>query len=108
LDEFLGGADLFFEFCQFFLQETESVHVAGYISFDIKSCLLLVEGLALLSDVGFQRSLGAACFYSLFYFLHFYPEEWEIAGWLEIDLQRLRELGFYLLEDILYFAGVIN
>ena len=35
LDELLGGTNLFFEFCQFFLQEVESVHVGRHVSFDI-------------------------------------------------------------------------
>ena len=35
LDEFFGGADLLFEFRQFFLQEVESVHVGRHVSFDI-------------------------------------------------------------------------
>ena len=35
LDEFLGGMNLLFEFCQFFLQEVESVHVGRHVSFDI-------------------------------------------------------------------------
>jgi len=35
LDEFLGGADFFFEFHQFFPQEVESVHVGRHVSFDI-------------------------------------------------------------------------
>ena len=43
-----------------------------------------------------------------FVMLYFYPKEWKVAGWPELDLQWLRELGFYLLEDVLYFAGIIN
>ena len=35
LDELFGGADFFFKFHQFFLQEVESVHLGRHVSFDI-------------------------------------------------------------------------
>ena len=57
LDQSSGGADLFFEFHQFFLQEIESPCTCGDIGFGVQSCFLLVEQFALLSNVGFQRDL---------------------------------------------------
>ena len=74
----------------------------------VEGLALLVEGLALLGNVSFQRSLRATCFHPLLCFTHFYLKEWKVAGWPEFDLQWLRELGFYLLEDVLYLAGIIN
>ena len=67
-----------------------------------------LRALHFLSNVSFQRDLRTTCFYSLLCSIHFYPEEWKIASWPKLDLQRLRELGFYLLEDVLYFAGITN
>ena len=57
LEQSLCGADFFFEFCQFFLQEVESPCALGDVSFGIQSCFLLVEKFALLSNVSFQRDL---------------------------------------------------
>jgi len=104
----MGGADLFFELCQFFFQEIEPFYVGRDIGFGIQSSFILVECLAPLGDIGFQRSLRMTRFYPLLCCFYLCPEEGKVAGWPELDLKRLWELGLYLLEDAFYFASVID
>jgi len=85
LDEPLGGADLLFEFCWFFLKEVKSLDTSRNVSFGVQSRLPLVECHAPLSNVGFQKGLRVMHLYPVMCCFHLCPEEGKVAGWLELD-----------------------